>query len=232
MRRSSSERPALLQLRHDLVDGLDHAREVVRGGHHVLETMLQRLTQGRPGLRVVDLHDLAVHQRFARLPLARRAHRDGCPALVALDVEHRVDDVLDRELLRVQVLTDRVHDERALGDVRPHHRDRRVPPLDRDVGVLHLHVDAIGARPLQEAESAERKVREGVRAALVQELGGGLREEDLRELDHQLGLGGVHLALELAADGVHRGRVPAKTSYGGFGGIAHKRGKISNPRAR
>ncbi len=186
------------QLRDHPVDRIHHRPEVVRDADDILQAIPylgpERLEVGLVG----HPSEFAVHQRLAILALGGRTDLEDPAIFVALEVEHRVDEVLDGQVLCGEKLPERVHHERTLRDVRSEDRHRRVPALVLDVRIEGLDVHARALAALEEAESTQHHVGQRIGAARFQEIRRRLAEEDLRKADEQLRLIG-ELALQLAA---------------------------------
>ncbi len=209
------------QVGDDLVEGVHHGVEVVGGTDHVLKPSPHLVPDLRPDRLVGDPGHLAVDEALPAAALPGGADSGELPVLVALDPQDRVDVVLDGEVPGVEKLPDRVHDEGPLGDVGAQHRDGSVPPLVVHVGVHDLHVHPVGPGPPQELEGAQGHVGQGVRAPLLQHVGGRLREEEPGELHRQLGDLGLGLPLDLLAYGVDDRRVLADPANRSLRGVAH-----------
>jgi hypothetical protein len=180
------------------VHRLQHLVEIGGGHHHVGEPPLDLGAQRVAPVGGEALH-LAVHQRLGRGALA--ADLLHLSARAAPDPQHRVDEVLDGDLLRGQELADGVHDEGAVHDVGADHGHGSAPPLL--LGVQHLHVYLVRAGALHEAERALGERRQVGGGALLEQGAGDLGEEDPGKGAQQGGVARAG-ALQVAAELVHR----------------------------
>ena len=81
----------------------------------------------------------------------------------------------------MQILPDRVHDERTLRDVGANHRDRSTPPLILLARIQHLDIHATRPRTLQEPEGAQRQPCMGLDVAALEKLRRGLGKKEVGE---------------------------------------------------
>ena len=193
-----------LQRPHGPVQRTQHGPEVVGGAHHVIETLLEFLLKRFQNGGIGHARDLAVDERFPLLRVGGR-HDAQDAALATDDSQERVDEVLDGEVPRVQVLADRVHDEGALAHVGADH-GHGSPPLSRlGGGVEDAHVHPVRAARLQEREGVRRQPRKLHRVPLAEIEGRRPGEEEPREVRRELGFPVGEDAPEAAANVVDDG---------------------------
>ena len=89
---------------HHAIGGLEHGVEVAGCPQHVLEPARHLLPDVCPVGCIRDLCDLAVDQALPRF--ARASHADFADSALSVPAQigSRIDEVLDREVLRVEVL--------------------------------------------------------------------------------------------------------------------------------
>ena len=208
-------RRVLLELRDHTVDGLLHGPEVVRDPHHVVQAALEIRPQRLDVARVGDARDLAMHEAVAGLAALRAPHLDYAALLVPAHVRHRIDDVLDRQVVRGDALAHRIDHERPVGDERVH-GGRRIRRHDLDV-------HPVGRGALEEAEHVEHRARERLGAALQEQVGGRLGQQDVRERPEHLRFVGSGQPLYLAPDGRQGGGLPAVGRDRRLAAVAHGR---------
>jgi len=211
---------------HYRVHRVDHGTEIVGHPHHVLETAAQLPLDIVEPFRIIDSSYFAVYERLLRRAVSRRPHRSHMSVLVAVDLEERIHDLRDQELLRVQELADRVNDERALADVGSHRRDRSTVAIAVGVGIRHDDVNTVRPRLSEEAVCPHNHVRQIEGTALLQQLLRGSGEEDLGEVDRQVGLGAADDLLDLLADGTDSGGILSESAISRFRRIAHEEGGV------
>jgi hypothetical protein len=203
----------LLEVRHRLVQGVDHGAEVVRAEDHVLERLPDVLRHRPDSGGIADLGDLAVDQGLTRVSRRRRPQLHHLAVATPDHAQNRMEEPLDGAVPAREILPDGVHHERAFRDVRTDDRHRSVPGLHVLVRTHHFHVHAVRAGVLQVPERGQDESRRRLGGPSLEELRRCLGQVQLGETQDQVRLSRRDPAAEYGRNGFDGSHVALRRGF-------------------